>query len=407
MILKTRHRGDRELRSAWPDYTKPSRASVWNSSGQRVDVSTATGLPAVGAAFRLVAGVIATMPLSVQQGRLGNKKARTTTWQHLLFQAPNGSMPAFDWRWDVAMSVETCGNALLQKHRGRGKVVALEPIPMDSVRIYRNQQGEKTIEVMNRTGGFTAVDPDDFVHVRGTTLGDGVAGVSRIMQHRDPLGAMIASQVFEGSYFRNHARPDMAIIFPQGVTREQGQQWREIWEAEYGGPDNAGRVVPLGGGATIQPIPISLRDAQYVEGKQLTAIEIGRIVDVDPVLFGGSAMESDDRGGVERFLRFQLPPRLRRIEDALRADGDLFGETDMYPEFEVNELTYLDPLKRAQVQHQQIQNGSLLVDEARADNGRPPLPNGQGQIPQVVPVGGAPNPALQGEPDDDEEPTNE
>ena len=57
MILKTRHRGDRELRSAWPDYTKPSRASVWNSSGQRVDVSTATGLPAVGAAFRLGFGV--------------------------------------------------------------------------------------------------------------------------------------------------------------------------------------------------------------------------------------------------------------------------------------------------------------------------------------------------------------
>jgi hypothetical protein len=44
------------------------------------------------------------------------------------------------------------------------------------------------------------------------------------------------------------------------------------------------------------------------------------------------------------------------------------------------------------VQHFRIQNGSELVDEARADNGRPPLPNGAGQIPQITPVGGAPNP---------------
>jgi hypothetical protein len=54
---------------------------------------------------------------------------------------------------------------------------------------------------------------------------------------------------------------------------------------------------------------------------------------------------------------------------------------------------FASPNERATVQHSQIQAGTLLPDEARADNGRPPLPDGLGQIPQVTPVGGAPNPA--------------
>ena len=35
------------------------------------------------------------------------------------------------------------------------------------------------------------------------------------------IGSMLAAQRFEGNYLKNHARPDLAVVFPQGVTRDQ------------------------------------------------------------------------------------------------------------------------------------------------------------------------------------------
>ena len=69
------------------------------------------------------------------------------------------------------------------------------------------------------------------------------------MQLVEPL----AAQKFEGSYFRNHARPDLALQFPGGVSQEQAREWRDFWSAQYGGAANAGQAIPLGAGATIVP----------------------------------------------------------------------------------------------------------------------------------------------------------
>jgi hypothetical protein len=120
--------------------------------------------------------------------------------------------------------------------------------------------------------------------------------------------------------------------------------------------------------------------------------DIARIMDVEEVLLG-STQETQDDQAMDRFLAFQLPPRLARIVSALKADTDIFPVgSPLYPEFVSNPLMFASPITRANVQHQEIQAGTLLPDEARAENGRPPLPDGVGMIPQVTPVGGAPNP---------------
>lgn len=404
MILATRHAGNREVRFGSLDaYTaRPYPFERWgiSAAGTGVTTENASGLPAVGNAIRLVAGVIGTMCLRIYRGEAGQKTLVPNAPQETWLRGPTG-MSEFDWLWDIAVSLESTGNALLLKAKASGRVVELVPVPADCW-TGRTDRGTKLFDVVVSDGKHVTLTESDVVHVRGPNLFGGPFGVSRIHQHRDPIGAQIAAQTYEGAYLRNHARPDVAIMFPQGITREQAEQWRDVWNSEYGGPNNAGKPLPLGGGATIQPIPVSsMRDQEWVANRQLGIADIGRIMDVDAVLLGGNTMEADDRQGAERFLRFQLPPRLRRIERALKADLDLFplGDTS-YPAFDVNELMFADPLTRAQVQHQQIQNGSLLVDEARADNGRPPLPDGQGQIPQVTPVGGAPNPASEPDTDD-------
>lgn len=398
MILATRN-GNRELRFGEAEARLPTWGSVHQSSaGQVVNSQTAGGLPAVGRAIRLVAGTIAALPLRVFQGYGADKQENDADWRAELLEEPVYGVSDFEWRWDVVSSLEASENAFLLKRKANGKIVELEHVPHYAVTGRVDRNGEKEFEIQFGYGKKT-LSAADILHIRGNTVGGGPFGVSKFHEHRDPLGAMIAAQRFEGSYFRNSARPDLAVIFPQGVTRDQAAEWKQEWDGKYGGPENAGMVIPLGGGATIQPIPLNMRDAQFIESRQMHVEDVGRIMDVDAALLGAESRTDVRQTALDLFLRLQLPPRLRRITGALRADPDLFGGTEMYPEFLVDDLMFADPLTRSAVEHQQIQDGTLLVDEARARRGLaalPPIPEDPsqepGKVPQITPVGGAPNP---------------
>lgn len=398
MIIKTRYAGEREVRDAFSGInTSPQRwaAGGLTSTGQYVTNDVAVGLPALGAAVRFVAGMVASLRMSCWQGYRGDKREQEDAWQaQLLAQPWDGS--TFDWLWDVVASLETTENAVLRKVRSKGRVVALLPVPLDKVRIYRERAtGTKIIEVAG-VKGTTA----EYLHVRGQTLGNGLVGVSRIWQHRDPVGAQLAAMRFEGKFFQNDARPGVAFVFPDNVRRDQASEWKTDIEQEYGGVDNAWKPFVAGGGVTITPIPVNLQDAQFIEGRRLGVDDIGRIMDVDPIVLGSMLGTRGEREeGLQRFLAVQLPPRLARIAGALKADPDLFGSTPLYPGFDLNDLTFVDPVRRAAIIHEKIQDGTLLPDEARAEEGRGPLPpipddpsKTPGMVPQMTPVGGAPNP---------------
>jgi HK97 family phage portal protein len=397
VILRTRYGGDLKLekRSNWPDYTyPPPRSAGYAGSGVAVTNEAAFGLTALGRAIRLVASVAASVCLEVWEGEHAEKTERDDTYPGPLFERPVEGMSAFDWRYDIFASLEACENALLWKRKdNKGRVVELVPLPVDHFTIRVDRNGDKVFEIVNQ-GTIKSYSTDQILHVRGHTPKGGLVGVSRIMQHRDPLGSMLAAQRFEGSYFRNHARPDLAAIFPAGVTQEQAAEWRPIWDAEYGGPDNAGKVIPMGGGATLVPIPVSMADVQFLEQKKLSVNEVGRIMDVDPTLLGADAMRPGEKAeALQFFMALQMTPRFRRVEEAFLADPDLFDAGgELYPEFARTDLMFLDAKTKAEVYHYGIQDGTSLPDEVRAEQGKPPLPDGAGKIPQITPVGGAPNP---------------
>jgi HK97 family phage portal protein len=405
LIIRARGAGEVELRTGWPDYTRPPRFIGQPSiAGERVTPERAFGLPAFGNAVRLIAGIIASSCLEVFQGEGADKVKMDDSWQAQLFEQPALDWSEFAWLWDVAASLEATENAVLQKMKARGRVTELIPVDMNYVSIFKDPQTrEKIIQILTPEGpeNYTSAD---MLHIRGQTpTGSGIAGVSRIMQHRDPLGAQLAAQHFEGAFYRNNARPDVALLFPTGVTQKQAAEWRDAWQTEYGGPENAGKAVPLGGGADIKPIPVSMQDAQFLQYKAWTVEEAGRILDIHPLVLNhaGDRLQGDAlRAAMEFFLHVQMPPRMKRISSGLNADTDLFKRStvSLYSELSIDELAFVDPKTRAEVEHQQIQDGTKLVDEVRAARGEPPLPpvpsdphQQPGKVPQITPVGGAPN----------------
>jgi HK97 family phage portal protein len=406
LIVRTRGGGHREMRMPSPlaqDYIPtPAEFGTWLSAatGERITVDKAAGLPAVLEAIWQVAESTGSLPLRVYRGTGAQKRPAERDWRWtLLHDRPNDEQGPFDFWQDVAACIETHGNAYLLKDVAGGIVLNLYPLDPAIVRVRRNQRtGVKEFVLppggtdRDQRSGELVLTAAEVLHVRGPTLKGGDVGLTPISLARDALASARARHTFEGELYRNHAVPPAVIESPEPPNREKAKNLASIW-AQTHGAGGRGKTGVLMGGATLKAYGLTMEDAQFVESHRFSVEDVARMFRIPASLLsaGDLAVVEQD---TKRFLSFGLGSRLMRIQSALRADMDLFGDTDLYPEFYTRDFIRLDAATEAEVRHKDVQSGVLLVDEARAEQGRPPLPEGAGQIPQVTPVGGAPNPAL-------------
>lgn len=401
MILATARGGNREVR-AFGDPAAVSPPSWWRvgggfaSSGIHVTPENATGLPTVAAAIRLIAETGASLPFVVYEGEDAERRKAASSWQHqLLHEQPNPDQSPFDFLADVFASVESCGNAFVRKLKARGRVMALYVLDPARITVRRDEGNAKVFEISGYGGKRETLDAASVLHVRGFTMQGGDVGMSPIRAHAESFGSALALQQFQGRFFANDASPGSYMQVPGPLRQDQAKEMVEVWNATHAGLANAGRFGILYNGAEMKQLGIPLRDAQFIE-TQKHASELAARIFLGPAasLLGSDANNKTEEESL-RFLNFALRPRLRRVEAAFNSDLDLFGGSPLYPRFHIDEFLRADAATRAQVQHMQIQSGVLLVDEARAEMGMPPLPDGAGQVPQLTPVGGAPNPQLE------------
>jgi len=391
VILATKF-GDRELRTTgeWG-----SESIIPSPDGYgAIPLGAATGLPAVGAAIRLYAGTVASLPINVFQGEDEKKKKKPDTWQAGLFKYQNDETARFSFFWDLASGLESCGNAFIfksrmQRARRLGAMAILRP---ENMTIRRDRDTNELIYEWWNGRETRRIPTENILHIRGDTMGGGDIGYSPIQVHRMSLMGQLQREQFENRHFANDARPGVALMFPQGVSKDQADEFGNLWDSRHAGTANRGRTGVLGGGATIQTFPLSLEDQQWVESQKFSVEDVARMYGIPASMLEEGESDNPDKDAL-RWLKFGLGPRLTRIQDAFLHDPDFFGQgSKLYPEFFLDEFLKSDAVSMAQVDHELVQSGVLLVDEARAKRGMPPLKDGAGQIPQITPVGGAPNP---------------
>jgi HK97 family phage portal protein len=366
--------------------------ATWTGTYMRDD--QAAGLPAVGAAVRLISESIASLPCLVYEGSgPDRRKANDTTQWELLHERPSMDCTPFDLFSDIAACIETRGNAFLQKVRdARGRVVELIVIDPDAVRVYRSADTrEKTFDIQAGQTQYTGLTSTDILHVRGMTLRGGIRGISPIELHRNSIAMSYAVQEYVGRYFQNDASPGLVIKIPGSLSNQQARQILEVFSANHAGLSNSHKPGILAGGADLEQVRVNLSDTTAIEAQRFGVFEVARMFNVPPTLLG--AFESTFRATADEaaaFLKFCLGPRLRRIESALRADPDLFGGTDLYPEFKVDALLRSDTAERFNAYVAARQAGWLSANEIRELENYPAVPDGDNV--QQTPVGGAPNP---------------
>lgn len=403
-VYRTRNAGNLAVRSGTiGDSSIPLNGAGYISwSGASASRKNIIGLAAYAAALRLISMTIASFELCVYQGKGPMKRdADDSPAAELLGNPSPGLVDGYSWLHDLAFQVENDGNWFgLKRKNTRGKLVGIDSVNPDIVQVRQDKTGIKVFDISDGTRWRT-LTTSDVLHVRGFAHTGFLSGFSAMRLWANELGNALALSEFQGTFFRNNAAPGVVIEMPGKPDREQAKLFLEQWQSDHAGLPNANKPGIVWNGAKVTSIPVNLTDAQFIEAQRFSVEQIARITGVPAAMLdagstqGGGTTEQD----ALRFMTFCVMPRARRILSALHADGDLFPDKTLYPQFEYDQMLAVDAATQAQVDKEYVQSGIFLVDEIRARKGQGPLPpvpadwtQQPGMVPQITPVGGAPNP---------------
>lgn len=349
-------------------------------------------LAAVGAAIAWASEQVAMLPLRVWRGVGLDRSQVTTTWQaRLLAGEPNPNETWFDLLQQTQAALEAHANAFWIKvldDVGRVEWTYLAQ-PGSVVATFDRATREKRFAVRLSDGSTTTLTRREVTHFRGAGQPGEAMAPSKIRLYAASLGALEAKIAYERDLYENGAGQSIAVAFPHEVKAQQIREYRNAFQDEHATAGRRGRVKVFGGGASISTIGISPADAELVASLNWGVADVARAfgVPLDAImamLAGGDTPDASRR----RWRETMLPPRLKRIVETIRNDPSWFGASSRdYPQHDMRGVLF-DPTLLKEL----VQVGVLVPDEGRAELGYPPLPDGVGQVPQVTPVGGAPNP---------------
>lgn len=386
------------------------RAAGGSTAGQTVNKTTAITVPAIGAAVAFRASHVASLEMGTYlDDGSGIPQKVTSRWQsRLLRGVPN---PTQDWYmfWQIVeSSLAYRGNAYVWKSKdATGRVTALTALHPDQVAAFINLDDAWHLRYpvmftpwypcppdVGRSTGILTVGRETVWHIRGREcMGDTIAP-SPIQRYAASIGVALGKQDYEASLYENGILGGMVVTFPSGMNETQAAKWKSVWNSEQAGTSNAGKTKVVGGGATVSQIGMTQKDAQFVESSGMSAIDVCNIFGV-PAYFLNINEKAEKSVLPEheeaRWVNHYLGPELRRIEQSMYADPDMFGPaSSIVPRFDSAGLIHPDASTKASILQGKVQSGQWTPDEARAADGMPPLPDGYGEVPIFVPVGGSP-----------------
>lgn len=315
------------------------------SAGVAVGERSAMRSTAVFACVALVAGVVASMPLNVcQRTPKGPDLATSNRMFSLLNQTPNAdiALTSFNWIELILTHLQLAGNHYSAiEFDGAGRVIGFVPIMPWQVQVMAAREGmgfRRRYRITLSDGNVYELDQDEVLHIAGLGY-DGLKGLSPIhLAGRQTIGANIAMEETAARILANGARN--SGIVTQGAGKQLSLAALGELKAEfrqlYQGSHNAGEVVFLDNGMSFAGVQMSLKDAELLESRKFSVVDICRIFGVPPFLIGETADMTAWGSGIEQimngFLMLGLNRWLRRIEAELNLK--LFNGTDFYAQFD-------------------------------------------------------------------------
>lgn len=292
--------------------------------GGHVDPGRASGIAVAHACISIVSQNLAAMPLNLYRRAENGGRERATDHPlyTVLHDMANPAMTAFEAREALLASLMVSGNAFARlEWNGRGQVAALYPLDPGQVAVERLESGRLRYRVSSHGAGARVYLQEEILHLRYRLARDGVMGLSPIQIARETFSLALTQQETAGKQAAKSFLPEGALVFPQVIGKDQRQTVLGRLEAKVNSDLSTRGVLVLDGGTDWKSFSFSSKDAEFLESRKLTNLDICRIWGVPPTVAGitdNATYSNSDQESRALVVRC-LAPMARRIEQAMNA----------------------------------------------------------------------------------------
>lgn len=338
--------------------------------GSSVSQDMALSLSSVFAAVRLLAQSISTLPVKAYRRGPDQRVPMPNLPQLFDLLVTDGTL--VPWLHRCVTSLALRGNAfgLIISRDGYGFPTVIDWI--DPSRVAADDRpGETGWLIDGRSVARTEVVHIPLFPVAGKRL-----GLSPISSFAESVGVGLKAQQYAAGWFDAGGFPTGTFKnSEQTVNPEQAEQIK----ARLNSAIMSRSPLVFGRDWDFQTISVPPEEAQFVQTMKMTTNQIAAIYGIPPEMIGGESGSSMTYANVEQqsinFVMFTLRPWLVVLESAFSA---LLPDRQ-YVKFNSDALIRADLKTRWEVNQIRVTMGAANIDEIRAQEDLPPLPNGQGQ----------------------------
>lgn len=342
---------------------KPSLTSVSSEHAMR--------LSTVYSCIKVISETVSTLPcqlFKLTTDRLSKTHQYNDSLHNLVSRTPNDWQTAQEF-WQMQV-VNLClrGNSYSYLVRGEsGRVVALHPIPVDSVSVHIEAQNRITYHVTIGEKGRQRTEvfqPVEILHFKSMSI-DGITGLSPISYQGNLLGSAIEQRDHSSSVFANGTTPRGVLLVDGTLSDEAYDNLKRSWESSHGGKSNANRVALLEAGVKFEPISMSPGDVQLLETRKMSREEICGIFRVPPHMVAdlSRATFSNIEEQSLDFYRSAIYPYIKTFES--RLNYSLLGDSTREFKFEVADLLRGDFAGEVDAYRKLLEIGVMSPNEVR------------------------------------------
>lgn len=252
-------------------------------SGTYVTPETAISLTAVFCAINVISRDVACLPRHVYRKLDGGLEVASDHPVEDLIGGldPNDDMGRFRYVQTTMGHVLGRGNGFSEIVRKNGRPVGLELLHPVKTLPKRTANGTLYYELENKRKLLA----EDVLHFAGLGF-DGVTGYSPITVCRQSVGAGIAVEQFGAAFFGNGAVPRGILKHPKHLSEAAINNLRKTWNQVHQGSQAAHQLAILEEGADWTNTQISPEDSQFLQSRQFTVLEVGRMFSAPPHKLG-------------------------------------------------------------------------------------------------------------------------
>lgn len=360
-------------------------------TGKNITRHTALQTSAVYYCAGLIADAIASLPLDTFI-KTGNRRKQIDTPAWLV--RPNPNMTPIDFWHRVVTSMLLEGNAFILTIRDPrdNEIVALYPIHPDYVDIEDNPNGN-----LYHIGG-QVLTQKDILHIPGFTLAGETRGYSVLSAAKQSIGLGLTTEEFGARFFGQGTTMSGVIEVPSSLDPKEARRLKADFSKSNAGVKNSHAIGVLTGGAVWRPVSITPDEAQFLETRKFSKVDIALFFRVPPHMVDPTVSSTWGTGVEEQnwaFVQNTIQPWLTRLEQAITLY--LLPEGQQV-HFNLDSRLRAKTTERMDAFAKGLEHGVYCQDDLRAMEDLPPLPNGLGKkfyVPANLIEVGAPKPEPQ------------